>query len=73
MTKQNAHFQADARHIVIVEDAPDMLTAEQEADSFLSAESKADEGGCCYLRVHSSGIKRETGYYFKVVATDSNR
>jgi hypothetical protein len=64
----NAHFQPDARHIVIVEEAPDMQTAEQEADRFLTAESQADEGGCCYLRVHSSGIKRDSGYYFKVVA-----
>jgi hypothetical protein len=68
MTKLNAHFQPDARHIVIVEEAPDMQTAEREADQFLNAESKADEGGCCYLRVRSSGIKRDDGYYFKVVA-----
>lgn len=68
MTKQNTHFQPDARHIVIVEQAPDMQTAEREADRFLSAESNADEGGCCYQRVQSSGIKRDTGYYFKVVA-----
>ena len=70
MTKQNAHFQPDARHIVIVEEAPDMQAAEQEADRFLIAESKADEAGCCYQRVHSSGIKRDSGYYFKVVAMD---
>ncbi|HVU94011.1 MAG TPA: hypothetical protein VHE34_02265 [Puia sp.] len=69
MTKQNTHFQPDARHIVVVEEAPDMQTAEREADQFLIAESKADEAGCCYQRVHSSGIKRDSGYYFKVVAT----
>lgn len=69
MTKPNTHFQPDARHIVIVEEAPDMLTAEQEADRFLAIESQSDEGGCCYQRVHASGIKRDTGYYFKVVAT----
>lgn len=70
MTKSNAHFQPDARHIVIVEEAPDMQTAEREADRFLAVESQSDEGGCCYQRVRSSGIKRDTGYYFKVVAMD---
>ena len=68
----NTHFKEDARHIVIVEQAPDMATAEQEADKFLRAESSADEGGCCYVRVSSSGIQRDKEYYFKVVAVDGS-
>ena len=61
------HFRQDTRHIVIVEEAPDMETAEKQADAFLLAESSADESGTCYLRAKASGIKREAGYYFKVV------
>jgi hypothetical protein len=72
MSNTNTHFQQDARHIVIVEGAPDMQSAEREADQFLNIESKADEAGCCYTRVQSSGIKRDNGYYFKVVAVDGN-
>jgi hypothetical protein len=70
MPNVKTHFKADARHIVIVEDAPDIQTAEKEADQFLRMESQADEGGCSYIRVRSSGIKRDRDYYFKVVAMD---
>jgi len=68
MTSTRTHFQPDARHIVIVEAAPDMESAEKEADTFLDAESAADEAGCCYIRAKASGIKRGADYYFKVVA-----
>ena len=68
------HFQSDARHVMVVEDAPDMETAEREADKFLELESGADEGGCSYIRIKSSGIPLEGKYYFEVVvvAGDGN-
>jgi hypothetical protein len=69
MASTKTHFQEDARHIVIVEEAPDMESAEREADNFLSAESRADEAGACFIRVQCSGIKRENRYHFKVVST----
>lgn len=60
-------------YIVIVEAAPDMESAEKEADDFLDAESAADEAGCCYVRAKASGIKRGADYYFKVVAVADPR
>jgi len=69
MNTPRTYFQPETRHIVIVENASDMQTAEQEADKFLDAESAADEGGSCYVRASASGIQRDNGFYFKVVMT----
>jgi hypothetical protein len=68
MTNVKTHFQEGTRHILVVEEAPDMDTACTQADEFLKVESSADEGGACFLRAKASGIKRGENYYFKVVA-----
>jgi hypothetical protein len=68
MSPCKTYFEAGDRHIVVVEKAPDMATAEKEADQFLRLASEMDEGATTFTRIQVSGIKREDKYYFKVVA-----
>jgi hypothetical protein len=68
---KNAYFEPGDRHNVVVENAVDMATAEQEADRFLSEVSSTDECGSACVRIKSSGVKRNDRYYFKAVMVHS--
>lgn len=64
---KNAYFEPGDRHNIVVEDVADMTAAEQEADRFLSEASQAEESGSAFVRIKSSGVKRNDRYYFKAV------
>lgn len=64
---KNTYFEPGDRHNVVVEDVADMTAAEQEADRFLSEASACDESGSAFVRIKSSGVKRNDRYYFKAV------
>lgn len=68
---KNAYFEPGDRHNVVVEDVPDMAAAEREADLFLSEASSTDESGSTFVRIKSSGVKRNERYYFKAVMVHS--
>lgn len=68
---ENAYFEPGDRHNVVVENVADMAAAEREADRFLSDASSADESGSAFVRIRSSGVKRNERYYFKAVMVHS--
>jgi hypothetical protein len=68
---KKAYFEPGDRHNVVVEDVADMAAAEQEADRFLSEASQADESGSAFVRIKSSGVKRNDRYFFKAVIVHS--
>jgi hypothetical protein len=68
---KHAYFEPGDRHNVVVEDVADMAAAEQEADRLLSEASSADESGSTFVRIKSSGVKRNDRYYFKAVMVHS--
>jgi hypothetical protein len=64
---KNVYFEPGDRHSVVVEDVADMIAAEREADRFLSEATSSDESGSVFVRIKSSGVKRNDRYYFKAV------
>ncbi len=64
---KNAYFEPGDRHNVVVENVADMAAAEKEADRLLTEASSTDESGSTFVRIKSSGVKRNDRYYFKAV------